>query len=223
MQALRVFTCCAAAITALALTSSQAAADFATPFVETTPVGETSKEYGYLVSTDPSGTYFLVIVRDDRLKHLVLRGVADKGVVKDSVLGKRAVIEARVLEKKRDEKRGRVDVKLKITRVWPYSERKAAGKEKSTRDKAAAGPTKIDTPEIIRILENEAIAFVGTKHSQRINIKLKDGRTYFGIYEQKKAGKYSKDPKLFDILNLTTHIFGNRPRAETKDISRLME
>ena len=223
MKVLRTFTCCAAAITALMLTSRQAAADLATAFVETTPVGATSKEYGYLVSTSPQRTHFLVIVRTDQLEYVVLRGVADKGVVKDSVLGKRAVIEARVLEKKRDEKRGRVDVKLKITRVWPYSERKAAGKKGPTRDKAAAGPTKIDTPEIIRILENEAIAFVGTTHSQRINIKLKDGRTYFGIYEQKRAGKYSKDPKLFDILNLTTHIFGNRPRAETKDISRLME
>jgi hypothetical protein len=223
MKVLRTFTFCAAVITALVLTSRQAAADLATAFVETTPVGETSKEYGYLVSTDPSGTHFLVIVTTDELEHLVLRGVADKGVVKDSVLGKLAVIEAQVLEKKRDEKRGRVDVKLKITRVWPYSERKAAGKEGPTRDKAAAEPTEIDTPEIIRILENEAIAFVGTWHSQRINIKLKDGRTYFGIYEQKKAGKYSKDPKLFDILNLTTHIFGNRPRAETKDIERLMQ
>ncbi len=223
MKVLRTFIYFAVAIAALVLTSRQAAADLATPFVETTPVGGTSKEYGYLVSTSPQGTHFLVIVRTDQLEYLVLRGVADKGVVKDSVLGKRAVIEAQVLEKKRDEKRGRVDVKLKITRVWPYSERKKAGKGKSTRDKAAAGPTKIDTPEIISILENEAIAFVGTWHSQRINIKLKDGREYFGTYEHKKAGKYSKDPELSDILNLTTHIFGNRPRAETKDIERLMQ
>ncbi len=122
MKALRVFTCCAAAITALALTSSQAAADHATPFVETTPVGGTSKEYGSLVSLGPQGTHFLVIVMTDQLEFRVLRGVADKGVVKDSVLGKRAVIQARVLKKQRDEKSGRVNVELKITRVWPDAE-----------------------------------------------------------------------------------------------------
>ena len=84
--------------TALVLTSSHAAADFATPFVETTPVGGTSKEYGYLVSLGPQGTDFLVIVMTDQLEFRVLRGVADKGVVEDSVLGKRAVIQARVLK-----------------------------------------------------------------------------------------------------------------------------
>ena len=122
MKALRTFTCCVAAITALVLTCSQAAADFATPFVETTPVGGTSKEYGYLVSLGPQGTRFLVVVTTDQMEHLVLQAVAEKGVVEDSVLGKRAVIQAQVLKRELDEGRGRVDVKLKITRVWSDAE-----------------------------------------------------------------------------------------------------
>jgi len=44
---------CVSVVAMLLLISSQAMADFATPFVETTPVGGTSKEYGYLVSTGP--------------------------------------------------------------------------------------------------------------------------------------------------------------------------
>ncbi len=129
MKVLRTFTCRAAAIIVLVLASSQAAADHATPFVETTPVGGTSKEYGYLVSLGPQGTHFLVIVMTDQLEYLALRGVAEKGVVKDSVLGKRAVIQARVLKKERDEERGRVHVELKITRVWPDAERPKEGSE----------------------------------------------------------------------------------------------
>ena len=138
MQAFRTFTCRAAAITALVLTCCQAAADFATPFVETTPVGGTSKEYGYLVSLGPQGTHFLVVVTTDQMEHLVLQAVAEKGVVEDSVLGKRAVIQAQVLEKKLDEARGHIDVKLKITRVWPDAER--PNDEPKGRTSAEKGP-----------------------------------------------------------------------------------
>lgn len=76
----------------------------------------------------------------------------------------------------------------------------------------------IDTPEIIRILEKETLASVSTYHSQRIHIRLKDGRMYVGTYEQEKAGKYSKDPKMFDILNLTKHILDKRPPADVKGL-----
>ena len=49
MNLRQTFSRFAAAILGLVLICNQAAADFATPFIETTPVGETSKEYGYLV------------------------------------------------------------------------------------------------------------------------------------------------------------------------------
>ena len=382
MRALRTFPRCAAAIAALVLTCSQAAADFATPFVETTPVGGTSKEYGYLVSTGAEGTHFLVIVMTDQLQYHVLRGVADKGVVEDSVLGKRALIQARVLKKQRDKDKGRVNVELKITRVWPDAERPNKGAEGKTagteemlpkadlkKDSLKMGPVierticdphgpgshclidfdtgrvlawpvdglplldlerrytdgfknfmatngldavawaksgeednglvgfgmtvlpvkndrwdmdprrlagqlagvkpreqqtirgvevrpglgktpattyvfqtregstgvlqitlatpsikvrykllrkipgdakEIDTPEIVRILEEEPIASFSNSHSQDIHIILKDGRTYLGTYDQEKAGKYATDPHLFNILNLTKHIFATR-------------
>ena len=126
---------CVSVVAMLLLTSSQAMADFATPFVETTPVGETSKEHGYIVSLGPQGTHVLVIVMTDQLEHLVLRGVAEKGVVQDSMLGRRAIIQAKVLKKEIDKSKNLVDVELKITRVWLYAERPNHGAEGKTSGK----------------------------------------------------------------------------------------
>jgi hypothetical protein len=67
------------------------------------------------------------------MEHLALQAVADKGVVQDSMLGRRAVIEAKVLKKELDQRRGRVDVTLKITRVW--SEGNTSGEEEPTPGK----------------------------------------------------------------------------------------
>jgi len=341
----------------LLLTSSLAMADFATPFVETTPVGGTSKEYGYLVSLGPTGTHFLVVVKNDQMEFLALHGFAEKGVVQDSMLGRRAVIQARVLKKEIDKSTNRVDVELKITRVWPDAdppnrgvEGKESGEEEQTLGKkidvssftgitlvAAADmgsvdgyrslgirngfgsgqpiadfiargayvskhgnliekgdrfvidsaevvdstdafgnsgtklilrsaapkaglafycygfnagrktfwaidtrefqaavdgyftmeeeqttppskPVPIETPEIIRILEKEALKSVSTRHSQRIHITLKDGRKFTGLYEPERAGNYSENSKLSDILNLVSHIIDNRPHGEVKDV-----
>ncbi|HUS47802.1 MAG TPA: pitrilysin family protein [Phycisphaerae bacterium] len=77
-------------------------------------------------------------------------------------------------------------------------------------------PLAIKTPEIIRILENEQIEFIATAHSQTIHIRLKDGREYEGKYVHAEAGEYSDDRKLFDILNLVTHIKKHRPPEEVK-------
>jgi len=93
-----------------------------------------------------------------------------------------------------------------------------ASKESRPPLKTAGSSTKVDTPEIIRILEQEAIKSIRTSHSQHIYITLKDGHRHSGIYEHERAGKYSKDRKLSDILNLVKHIMDNRPKAETKDV-----
>ncbi len=83
---------------------------------------------------------------------------------------------------------------------------------------------RIDTPEIVRILEEESITRISTSHSQTIYITLADGRRHGGIYEHEKAGKYSKDRKMWDILNLAKHILDNRPKEEMKDLkSFIME
>jgi len=77
-------------------------------------------------------------------------------------------------------------------------------------------PSVIKTPEIIRILEEERIESVSTRHSQRISIRLKDGRKFKGLYVHAEAGKYSRDKDLYDILNLAMHIRENRPAREVK-------
>ena len=139
------YLCSVSVVAMLLLTSSQAMADFATPFVETTPVGGTSKEYGYLVSLGPTGTHFLVVVKNDQMEFLVLRGVAEKGIVQDSMLGRRAVIQAKVLKKELDEGKNQIDVELKITRVWPDAQRPNHGAEgKTPGEKEPAPGKKVD-------------------------------------------------------------------------------
>jgi len=87
----------------------------------------------------------------------------------------------------------------------------------------AHGATVIETPEIVRILEQEPIAFVFTSHAQWISIELEDGRKYGGKYAHGEAGKYADDPQLSDILNLVMHIRESRPPEEVKDWQILCE
>ena len=86
-----------------------------------------------------------------------------------------------------------------------------------------SGPSEIETKEIVRILEQEDIDSISTSHSQKIYIRLKDGREYEGTYEHSQAGKYSTDEHFFDILNLVMHITKNRPPEEVKDWQIIME
>jgi antitoxin component YwqK of YwqJK toxin-antitoxin module len=69
---------------------------------------------------------------------------------------------------------------------------------------------RIDTATIIKMLEEADIAHLETTHGQKINIILKDGRKYRGLYQQPKSGKYSEDGMLFDIYNLVRYIFDKR-------------
>ncbi len=84
-------------------------------------------------------------------------------------------------------------------------------------DAEQKGPAVIETPEIIRILENDRIRSVSTTHSQAIYIQLQDGRKYRGVYVHAQAGKHSDDDQLYDILNLVLHIKKSRPPGEVKD------
>ncbi len=81
-------------------------------------------------------------------------------------------------------------------------------------DTVQKGPSVIETPEIVRILEKESVEFVATTHSQTIYIRLKDGREYNGTYVHAQAGKYSHDDHLSDILNLVHHIKRKRAPEE---------
>jgi len=78
------------------------------------------------------------------------------------------------------------------------------------------GPLRIDTPAIIRILEQEDILFISTDHSNRIEVELKDGRAFEGTYVQ-AHGKYAQIKGLSDVLNLVCHVRDRRPAEETKD------
>lgn len=77
--------------------------------------------------------------------------------------------------------------------------------------------TVIETPEIVRILENEDVEYITTNHSQYINISLSDGSQFEGTYLHAEAGEYSKDSNLCDILNLILHIKEARSEAETEE------
>ncbi|MFC1859888.1 MliC family protein [Thermodesulfobacteriota bacterium] len=88
------------------------------------------------------------------------------------------------------------------------------GNSENPGDTVQKGPSVIETPEIVRILEEERIESVATTHSQTIYIRLKDGREYKGTYVHAQAGRYSDDDHLFDILNLVSHIKKKRPPEE---------
>ena len=77
-------------------------------------------------------------------------------------------------------------------------------------------PLLITTPEIVRILEQETIESVSTRHSQTIHIKLKNGLRYRGTYVASDAGKYAHDSNLADILNLVIYIKEHRPPEQTR-------
>ncbi|MBT3193772.1 MAG: hypothetical protein HN341_14590 [Verrucomicrobia bacterium] len=79
------------------------------------------------------------------------------------------------------------------------------------------GPQEMGTPGIVRILEEADIALIWTTHDQRIDITVRDGRVYWGVYRQAEAGKYAKNPHLFDVYNLVEHILAARPEKETED------
>ncbi len=71
-------------------------------------------------------------------------------------------------------------------------------------------PTKIETPEFIRLLETGDLIYIETRHSQTIIIRLVDGREFEGVYRQPKSGPYSDVEKFFDIANLAGHIVDTR-------------
>lgn len=80
----------------------------------------------------------------------------------------------------------------------------------------AAGKTDVTTPELVRLLETADIVRTETTHSQTIRIFLNDGSSVSGHYVPAEAGRYAKDPKLSDILNLVLHIRGARPGNEVR-------
>ena len=63
-------------------------------------------------------------------------------------------------------------------------------------------------------MEEELVESISTTHGQTIHIQLKNGREYRGKYIYDQAGKYSRNDKLWDILNLVMHIQKNRPPEE---------
>lgn len=81
----------------------------------------------------------------------------------------------------------------------------------------------LTTPQIVNVLETADIAYISTAHDQSIYIELKNGKAYQGTYMQAEAGRYSKEARFFDILNLVSHILENRPSDEVKDIMLVME
>ena len=109
------------------------------------------------------------------------------------------------------------------TNGHPENEAPPAGGTGSPGSAAPAERTEIQTPEIVRILEEESIELTATTHSQYISITLNDGREYSGTYDHKQAGKYAGNEKLFDVLNLVSHIKDGRPPEEVEGWAILCE
>ncbi len=123
MRIFHVFTMTLVIVTIMFAVARQATADFATAFVETTKVGETSTEYGYIVSLGAEGTNYLVIVMNDQMQHVVLQAVAKKGAVQDSEVGRHVLIQAEVLSKEINQNTKRPTVKLRIKKAWARDKR----------------------------------------------------------------------------------------------------
>jgi len=110
-------------------------------------------------------------------------------------------------------------IRVRLTNFPPFFAQPA----QPTNQEKQTEPSVVKTPEIIRLLEEESITFIGTTHSQSIHIQLKDGSRYKGSYLQNEAGKYSTDPHLSDILNLVIHIKKQRPPDDVKGWQILCE
>ena len=115
-------------------------------------------------------------------------------------------------------------VTLMIVMLWLLSVGCATdsseGKTGRTPEQDTAKPIEwkesieVETPELIRILEEEDIAETGTSHSGRISIGLKDGRGYYGKYVRAQAGKYAEDERCFDACGLVGRIQKHRAPEE---------
>ena len=103
-------------------------ADFATPFMEiNNKVGDVSEAHGYVVALGDNVEeckYYLVIVGTDTMEHIVIKATADKNVVKESLVGRQAIIKAEVTARNEDTKTKRVVVQLKILSVRSSEEQK---------------------------------------------------------------------------------------------------
>lgn len=65
----------------------------------------------------------------------------------------------------------------------------------------------IDTPEIVRMLEEEeSVASVYMFLDQSVRIQLDDGTEYNGTYVHRNAGKYALNPRYTSIYDLVLHI-----------------
>ncbi len=113
---------------ALALT------DFAVPLVEiNNKVGNVAEIHGYVVALGHNVEdckYYLVLVTNDRMEHIVISATADKNVVKESLLGRPVIIKAQVTDRKEDPKTKRVVVKLKILSIRSSKKQKSFKKIK---------------------------------------------------------------------------------------------
>ncbi len=74
--------------------------------------------------------------------------------------------------------------------------------------------TVIETPEIIRILEEEKIQIAITTHSNYIAILLEDGKSYGGTYVNSQAGKYADNQELYSACAIVGYIREKRISEE---------
>jgi vacuolar-type H+-ATPase catalytic subunit A/Vma1 len=101
-------------LTLVGLAARPAAADFATPWVEGTKVGDVVTAHAWVVTMDAEQTAYGVVVMTDTMQHVLIPAEAEKGVVDPAALGRWAMVKA-VVTVRIDAK----TVKIKILEVTP--------------------------------------------------------------------------------------------------------
>jgi hypothetical protein len=100
---------------------NSARADLATPFVEmNNQVGDISEAHGWVVTLGSKledSKYFYVIVNTDTMDQVVIGATAEKGVVKESLLGRWVIIKAQVTSLSDAPRLTHANIQLKILSV----------------------------------------------------------------------------------------------------------
>jgi len=83
------------------LTCTNLQADFMTPFVEDTGLGETATRLCWIITEEAQGVTqdFIVLARSDTMEFIPLRATAEAGVVNPEYLGRPVMVTAKKLER----------------------------------------------------------------------------------------------------------------------------
>jgi hypothetical protein len=107
----------------IGLASRPAAADFATPWVEDTKVGDVVTAHAWVIALDAEQTSFGLIVLSDTMQSVLIRAKADKDILGPASLGTWSKVKARLIERT-DANTVSVQI-LEVTPILPAATQKS--------------------------------------------------------------------------------------------------